>query len=108
MFQMIYVAGDLHGGMSFYCITPRKFRPAKRGDIVLCCGDFGGVWYHDYHKNPHHRHIEDRFLEQTLRKRVLWLTVDGNHENFDRLIKLAICILLWQALFYFCVQICVQ
>jgi hypothetical protein len=82
---MIYVAGDLHGGESAFCITPRKFKPAKQGDIVLCCGDFGGVWYHDYHQNQRHRRVEDRFLEQTLRKRVLWLTVDGNHENFNRL-----------------------
>lgn len=82
---MIYITGDLHGGDSSYHITAAKFRPAKRGDIVLCCGDFGGVWWHDYHTNEQHRRNENGFLEMTLRKRVLWLAVDGNHENFARL-----------------------
>jgi hypothetical protein len=82
---MIYVSGDLHGGTSSYYVTSAKFKPAKRGDIVLCCGDFGGVWYHDYHINEKHRRSEDGFLEMTLRKRILWLTVDGNHDNFARL-----------------------
>ncbi len=81
----IYITGDLHGGESSYHITSAKFKPAKRGDIVLCCGDFGGVWFHDYHSNDKHRRSENGFLEMTLRKRVMWLAVDGNHENFARL-----------------------
>ena len=82
---MIYVTGDLHGGNSSYHVSSAQFKPAKRGDIVLCCGDFGGVWWHDYHTNDQHRRSENGFLEITLRKRVMWLTVDGNHENFARL-----------------------
>jgi hypothetical protein len=82
---MIYVTGDLHGGDSSYHVTSAKFKPAKRGDIVLCCGDFGGAWYHDYHTNDRHRRSENGFLEMTLRRRVTWLAVDGNHENFARL-----------------------
>lgn len=82
---MIYISGDLHGGESSYYVTSAQFKPAKRGDIVLCCGDFGGVWHPDYHTNNKHRRIENGFLELTLRQRVMWLTVDGNHENFDRL-----------------------
>ncbi|MDA8428220.1 MAG: metallophosphoesterase [Geobacteraceae bacterium] len=82
---MIYVTGDLHGGDSSYHVTSAKFTPAKKGDIVLCCGDFGGVWWHDYHVNGKHRRSENGFLEMTLRQRVTWLAVDGNHENFARL-----------------------
>lgn len=82
---MIYVTGDLHGGQTSYHVSPAKFKPAKRGDIVLCCGDFGGVWHHDYHTNDRSRRIENSFLETTLRKRAMWLAVDGNHENFSRL-----------------------
>lgn len=82
---MIYITGDLHGGASSYHITAARFRPAKRGDIVFCCGDLGGVWWPDYHTNPRHRRNEDFFLESTLRQRVTWLAVDGNHENFARL-----------------------
>lgn len=44
---MIYVTGDLHGGESAYHVSSAMFKPAKRGDIVLCCGDLGGVWWHD-------------------------------------------------------------
>jgi len=82
---MIYITGDLHGGASSYHVTSARFKPAKSGDIVLCCGDFGAVWYHDYHVNEKHRRSEDGFLDMTLRKRVMWLAVDGNHENFARL-----------------------
>lgn len=82
---MIYITGDLHGGTTSYHITSAEFKPAKRGDIVLCCGDFGGVWWPDYHTNAKHRRDEDCFLEAKLRQRVLWLAVDGNHENFARL-----------------------
>jgi len=82
---MIYLTGDLHGCITSYHISPEAFRPAKRGDIVMCTGDLGGVWYHDYHTNEKHKREEDYFLESKLRKRVLWLAVDGNHENFARL-----------------------
>ena len=82
---MIYVTGDLHGGATAYHVSAAQFRPAKRGDIVLCCGDLGGVWWHDYHTNEKHRKEEDYFLESRLRQRVTWLSVDGNHENFTRL-----------------------
>jgi hypothetical protein len=83
--NMIYITGDLHGGETAYHVSSAKFKPAKRGDIVLCCGDLGGVWYHDYHTNQQHRRDEDYFLESRLRQRVTWLAVDGNHENFARL-----------------------
>ncbi|WP_224981178.1 metallophosphoesterase [Geomonas agri] len=82
---MIYVTGDLHGGETSWHVSSANFKPAKKGDIVLCCGDLGGVWYHDYHLNQDHRRQEDYFLESRLRQRVTWLAVDGNHENFARL-----------------------
>lgn len=82
---MIYISGDLHGGLSAYYVTSARFRPAKRGDIVICTGDFGGVWWNDSHTCERHCRDEDRFLGTTLRKRVTWLATDGNHENFARL-----------------------
>lgn len=81
---MIYVTGDLHGGETSRHVSPTRFKP-DAGDVVLCCGDFGGVWYHDYHTNDMHRRFENYFLENTLQKDVMWLAVDGNHENFARL-----------------------
>lgn len=83
---MLWVTGDLHGGDSAYHISSARFKPAKRGDICFCCGDLGGVWWHDYDTNVKHQRNEDFFLEQKLRQRVLWLAVDGNHENFARLL----------------------
>lgn len=82
---MIHITGDLHGGITAYHVSASQFKPAKRGDIVLCTGDFGGVWWTDRHTNERHRRDEDYFLESRLRQRVLWLAVDGNHENFARL-----------------------
>ena len=82
---MIWITGDLHGGVTAWHISAGRFKPAKRGDICICCGDLGGIWYHDYHTNEKHRRNEDFFLEQQLRQRVTWLAVDGNHENFARL-----------------------
>jgi hypothetical protein len=82
---MIWVTGDLHGGVTAYHISSAVFKPAKRGDIVICTGDLGGVWWSDYHTSLKHRREEDYFLESKLRKKVLWLAVDGNHENFSRL-----------------------
>ncbi len=82
---MIWITGDLHGGATAYHISSAVFKPAKSGDIVICTGDFGGVWWPDYHTNAKHKRNEDFFLESQLRRRVLWLTVDGNHENFARL-----------------------
>jgi len=82
---MIWLTGDLHSGETAMHISSSRFKEGKRGDIVICLGDLGGVWYHDYHTNEKHRRQEDFFLNSQLRQRFLWLTVDGNHENFARL-----------------------
>ncbi len=82
---MTHITGDLHGGLTAYHVSSKAFKPAKRGDIIICTGDFGAVWYHDYHTNEKHKREEDYFLESKLRQRSTWLAVDGNHENFARL-----------------------
>ncbi|KAA0888130.1 metallophosphoesterase [Oryzomonas rubra] len=82
---MIWLTGDLHGGDSAWHVSSTRFKEGNRGDIVICLGDLGGFWYHDYHANEKHHRREDFFLESQLRRRYLWLAVDGNHENFARL-----------------------
>jgi hypothetical protein len=82
---MLYITGDLHGGASAYHVSSKAFKPEKRGAIALCCGDFGAVWWPDCSTNMRHSRDEAYFLESTLRQRVTWLAVDGNHENFARL-----------------------
>lgn len=81
---MLWVTGDLHGGETSWHVSASRFN-GDAGDIVLCAGDLGGVWYHDYRMNRKHKAQEDFFLEKTLRPKFLWLAVDGNHENFARL-----------------------
>ncbi|MGD0585616.1 MAG: hypothetical protein ABSA86_07540 [Oryzomonas sp.] len=36
---MIYITGDLQGRVTAWHISSARFKPAKRGDICLCCGD---------------------------------------------------------------------
>jgi len=74
----LYLTGDTHG--DFRRFLPRFFceqdRMGKK-DIVLICGDFGGVWYGD-------RQDDDGldFLEQ---RPFTMAFVSGNHENYDAL-----------------------
>jgi len=82
---MIWLTGDLHGGDTAWHASSSRFKEGNRGDMVICLGDLGGVWYHDYHTNEKHKRREDFFLESQLRQRFIWLAVDGNHENFARL-----------------------
>lgn len=75
---MIYVTGDTHG--SFERFASRNFPDQKmmtRDDLVIVCGDFGGVWS----DSPEERH----WLDWLNDKPFTTLFVDGNHENFDRL-----------------------
>lgn len=83
---MIFVTGDCHA--SFYKFTGRLFPEQKdmtKDDIVIICGDFGGVWYEDSH--PHELINENFWLDWLESKPFTTVFVDGNHENFNRLNK---------------------
>lgn len=74
----LYLTGDTHG--DFRRFLPRFFYEQDsmgKEDIVLICGDFGGVWYGD-------RQDDDGldFLEQ---RPFTTAFVSGNHENYDAL-----------------------
>lgn len=71
---MIYVTGDLHGDFSRLNAANC---PAKDGDYVIICGDFGGVW-----DNSRRERWWLKWLEN---KPFTTLFVCGNHENFDLL-----------------------
>lgn len=74
---MIYVTGDTHS--DFKRFSTSKFTDQKymtKSDIVIICGDFGGIWK----DTPEERH----WLDWLNDKPFTTIYVDGNHENFDR------------------------
>ena len=39
---MVYITGDMHGDLSRF--KNPIFKKMKAGDVLIVCGDFGGVW----------------------------------------------------------------
>ena len=75
---MIYLTGDLHG--DFQRLSPKQFREQEtlsKEDILLACGDFGGVWYGDERDDEKLDWLESRPFTTAF--------VTGNHENYDAL-----------------------
>lgn len=80
---MIYITGDCHS--NFHRFTTDVFPEQKemtKDDVVIICGDFGGVWYQEDSK---HINKENYWLNWLEDKPFTTVFVDGNHENFDRL-----------------------
>ena len=77
---MLYITGDTHA--NFHRFANKRFKPIfgdefTSDDIVVICGDFGGVW----DDTPEERY----WLNWLSRKPYQIAFVDGNHENFDLL-----------------------
>ena len=74
---MVYVTGDTHAEFSRF--NTRNFPDQKemtKDDIVIVCGDFGGIW---------HDCAEERYWLDWLNNKPFTLVyVDGNHEGFTR------------------------
>lgn len=72
----IFITGDTHGDF-------RRFRPdifyeqehMTKEDLVLVCGDFGGIWHGDPRDDVGLDWLEDRSYTTAF--------VLGNHENYD-------------------------
>ncbi len=74
----LYITGDTHG--DFRRFLPERFPEQERltkEDLVLICGDFGGIWYGD--------HRDDEELDFLEVRPFTTLFVTGNHENYDAL-----------------------
>lgn len=83
---MIFITGDTHGSYKMRLSEfafPEQSEMTK-DDIVIICGDFGGVWY-----NINNMKIrqEDNNLDWLNARPFTTVFVDGNHENFKRLYK---------------------
>ena len=78
---MIYITGDCHGELNKFSTSsfPEQKQMTKN-DIVIICGDFGGIW--DKDKNGS---FENYWLSWLDEKPFTTVFVDGNHENFHRL-----------------------
>ncbi len=74
----LYITGDTHG--DFRRFRPKLFREQNmltKEDIVLICGDFGGVWFGDGRDDSGLDFLEQRPFTTAF--------VTGNHENYDAL-----------------------
>lgn len=75
---MLFVTGDTHA--DFTRFSAKRFEEQKemtRDDIVIICGDFGGVWDDS---------DEERWWLKWLSEKPFTICfVDGNHENMDML-----------------------
>lgn len=78
---MIVITGDTHGDFRRFNteIFPEQKQMTKE-DYVIICGDFGGIWSQDADERS-----ERYWLNWLSSKNFTTLFVDGNHENFERL-----------------------
>jgi len=78
---MIYITGDTHiPTEDVQKLSSKRFPEQKnlgKGDYVIICGDFGGVW--------NGSNEEKYWLNWLREKSFTTLFVDGNHENFEML-----------------------
>lgn len=80
---MIYITGDCHG--DFRRFSTKNFPEQKsmtKNDVVIICGDFGGIWCKEDSRKIKE---ENYWLDWLNKKPFTTLFVCGNHENFERL-----------------------
>lgn len=70
---MIYVTGDIHGGVSMYKLM--DWEAGRKGDYLIVAGDFGYPWDYSQFECDEISWLESR--PYTV------LFVDGNHERYD-------------------------
>ena len=86
--RVIYITGDTHIPIDIEKLNEKLFPEQlsmKRSDYVIICGDFGGVW------DNSERHL--KWLNWLETRNFTTLFADGNHENFDMLDSMPVC--LW-------------
>lgn len=76
---MIYLTGDVHGGLDIRNLRHYKF---ETSDYLIILGDFGFIWENNQ-KNFNYESYRLKVFLAMVGCTVLF--VDGNHENFERL-----------------------
>lgn len=79
---MIYITGDTHIPIDIHKLSTSNFGEQKvltKEDVVIICGDFGGVWDNSKEEMYWRKWLDDKSFTT--------LFVDGNHENFPLLYK---------------------
>lgn len=71
----VHITGDLHGEIE----RLTSYQKTKPGDIVIVAGDFGVIWRDSTEQNL------DLLEKDAEEKNIIYLFIDGNHENFSRL-----------------------
>lgn len=80
--EMIYVTGDLHGELDIKKLfTFDQKSNLRKNDFLVILGDFGFVW------NNTETDVESYWLDWLNVRRWTTLFIDGNHENFSRLLQ---------------------
>lgn len=92
----IFITGDTHGAQPHCAYDPdgymprfntRNFPEQKRmsqDDVVIICGDFGGIW--DVDRTACRESKAEKYALDWLSKKDFTIAfVPGNHENYDRL-----------------------
>ncbi len=82
---MIYITGDTHIPIDIQKLSSKLFPEQKKmtkGDYVIICGDFGGLWDGGNEEKYWVKWLKD--------KNFTTLFVDGNHENFSLLNSLPV------------------
>ncbi len=88
----VYITGDTHADFSrFHPMFMRDWDDLTKDDVVIICGDFGGVWYSkDYDEDAWKR--QEKKLDDLQNLPFTIAFVDGNHSNFTELAKYPISV----------------
>ena len=81
---MIFVCGDTHYRIDISKLGSKRWPEGKKltkNDYLIVCGDFGLIWY------PEKTKKEESLISWYNEKPWTTLFIDGNHENFDRLLS---------------------
>jgi hypothetical protein len=79
---MIFVSGDTHSDSDIHKLGSEKLQHLTKSDYIVILGDFGLIFESNKESSK-----EKYWLDWLNQKAFTTLFIDGNHENFDRLLN---------------------